>query len=373
MWSTSIWDEERSRRSSADEDQEQDPDRWCSHTACGQEVWQILSQWVWNLRLELGHTLHPTAMRMTEFAPADLSAESASRQPLTPTTSYGLPTFASTWKLGRMSGQDFVLQPDGTLRCLADHPLYPQERRPERDGTLRVVYAARIGDCRPCPLRQQCQWHGTSTKKPRRVSAVLHPIITAPILHEATKAQPAVHPHPLGRLATSLPSAGGGQAPSLPAGRLSDTLIRPHRLSLHHLDLFPVHSGHIGDFRGPNVWLAMPLRRQRLPSRSPSLASRTPLPLLWACRRSNTAYKNVAEFVLSSIGISVGAARHAAFPSPSRSFSLLCPALASLVPNSAASPWGRNLFVSGTPTISPLHAVSQGCSIGFPHLVAQLF
>ena len=107
----------------ADEDQEQDPDRWCSHTACGQEVWQILSQWVWNLRLELGHTLHPTAMRMTEFAPADLSAESASREPLTPTTSYGLPTFASTWKLGRMSGQDCVLQPDGTLRCLADHPL----------------------------------------------------------------------------------------------------------------------------------------------------------------------------------------------------------------------------------------------------------
>ena len=168
-------------------------------------------------------------------------------------------------------------------------------------------------------------------------------------------------------------SIGGSWSSSFVASRsLSDKLIRPHRLSLHHLDLFPVHSGHIGDFRGPNGWLAMPLRRQRLPSRSPSLGSRTPLPLLWACRRSNTAYKNVAEFVLSSIGISVGAGRHAAFPSPSRSFSLLCPALASLVPNSAASPGGRNLFVSGTPTISPLHAVSQGCSLGFPHLVAQL-
>src|SRR6266702_4200863 len=35
----------------ADEDSEQDPDRWCSHTPCGQEFWQILSQWVWNLRL----------------------------------------------------------------------------------------------------------------------------------------------------------------------------------------------------------------------------------------------------------------------------------------------------------------------------------
>jgi hypothetical protein len=29
----------------ADEDQEQDPDRWCSHTANGQEAWQIASQW----------------------------------------------------------------------------------------------------------------------------------------------------------------------------------------------------------------------------------------------------------------------------------------------------------------------------------------
>src|SRR5713226_9580272 len=34
----------------ADEDQEIDPDRWCSHAACGQEVWCIVSQWVWNLR-----------------------------------------------------------------------------------------------------------------------------------------------------------------------------------------------------------------------------------------------------------------------------------------------------------------------------------
>src|SRR5437763_10085893 len=39
----------------ADEDVEQDPDRWCSHSAWGQEAWHIISQWVWNLRLELGH------------------------------------------------------------------------------------------------------------------------------------------------------------------------------------------------------------------------------------------------------------------------------------------------------------------------------
>src|SRR5260370_6544680 len=54
----------------ADEDQEQDPDRWVSHTATGQEAWQLISQWVWNLRLELGHQLHPDPVRTTEFAPA---------------------------------------------------------------------------------------------------------------------------------------------------------------------------------------------------------------------------------------------------------------------------------------------------------------
>ncbi len=180
----------------ADEDQEQDCDRWCSHTPCGQECWQILSQWVWNLRLRLGHALHPAPMRMTEVASAAVCAEPASVLPSAASPSYGPPVFATTWKRGRMSGQDFVLQLDGTLRCLADHPLYPQERRPERDGTLRVVYAARIGHCRPCPLRQQCQWHGTSTKKPRRVSAVLHPQISTPTLplNEPPQARLAAHP-----------------------------------------------------------------------------------------------------------------------------------------------------------------------------------
>jgi hypothetical protein len=61
----------------SDEDKEQDFDRWCSYTACGQEFWQILSQWIWNLRLELGHRLQPTAMRTTEFAKAQAIPQTA--------------------------------------------------------------------------------------------------------------------------------------------------------------------------------------------------------------------------------------------------------------------------------------------------------
>ncbi len=167
----------------ADEDQELDPDRWCSHSAWGQEAWQIVSQWVWNLRLELGHRLSPTPLRTTEFAPAiPTSSEPVASCPPSspPTAGYGPPTPATSWKTGRFTGADFPLQPDGTLRCPAGQPLHLQERRQEADGSLRLVYAASIRHCRPCPLRAQCQWEGHATAKPRQVSVLLHPLRVGP-------------------------------------------------------------------------------------------------------------------------------------------------------------------------------------------------
>src|SRR6266702_5927058 len=53
----------------ADEDVEEDPDRWCSYTECGQELWQIACQWVWNLRLSLGQTTQGVQVREIEWAP----------------------------------------------------------------------------------------------------------------------------------------------------------------------------------------------------------------------------------------------------------------------------------------------------------------
>jgi hypothetical protein len=158
-----------------DEDKEQDPDRWCSHTPWGQEFWLILAQWIWNLRLELGQLLHPTPIRTTEFAPArspEPLAQSGGAEEAD--VSYQPPVWAVS-RMGCIAGTRFTPQADGTLRCPAGFPLYPQERRPERDGSLRVVYAARIGHCRPCLLREECQGYGVATKKPRRVSAVLWP------------------------------------------------------------------------------------------------------------------------------------------------------------------------------------------------------
>jgi len=210
----------------SDEDEEQATDRWVSRTQWGQEFWQIINQWIWNLRLELGQHAQATTMRVTdlaysqvqepsplppdddpppdgtpppvppgtappsaETAPVDPAPSSAapettgsaetSQNALDPLASYGPPKFAQPSFTHGFPGSAFTPQPDGTLRCPAGHPLYLQERRPERNGSLRVLYAARISHCRPCPLREQCQESG-STKKPRRVSAVFWPRTSPP-------------------------------------------------------------------------------------------------------------------------------------------------------------------------------------------------
>jgi len=203
----------------ADEDEEQAADRWVSRTQWGQEFWQIINQWVWNLRLELGQQVQATTMRLTELTysqvqtpppeddpppdgtpppvppgPSPHSTETSSslapddpparteptgsaetpQNVLDPLASYGPPQWARPSFTHGFPGSAFALQPDGTLRCSAGHPLYIQERRPERNGSLRVLYAARIGHCRSCPLRDQCQ-ESSTTLKPRRVSAVFWP------------------------------------------------------------------------------------------------------------------------------------------------------------------------------------------------------
>jgi hypothetical protein len=154
----------------SDEDQEIDPDRWCSHSAWGQECWQLVSQWVWKLRLELGHQLEPMPLRTTEFAvalPPQSEQTATSPASSAPASGYGPPTTATSFKTGRFTRADFPLQPDGTLRCPAGQSLTAHEWRREVDGSLRVVYGASLRSCRPCALRAQCQWNGSATAKPR--------------------------------------------------------------------------------------------------------------------------------------------------------------------------------------------------------------
>jgi hypothetical protein len=182
----------------ADEDDEQYADRWYSHTPCGQEFAQILAQWVWNIRLELGQQLAEASPQTTEFAPA-IEAEAASKEEPArrdlpaPQVQYSPPQWARPSFTGGFPGSAFTPQPDGTLRCPANYPLYPQERRPERGGSLRILYAARIGHCRSCPLRVQCQ-ESSDTIKPRRVSAVFWPLESLPPAHANVPAAPPPAP-----------------------------------------------------------------------------------------------------------------------------------------------------------------------------------
>lgn len=111
--------------------------------------------------------------------------------------SFGPPQWARAARVGSLGGQDFLPQADGTLRCRQGATLYSQERRLEHDGTVRVLYAARIADCRSCPIRTQCQGHGISTKKPRRVSAVLHPLSQLLPEEQSAESLSVLPPHPI--------------------------------------------------------------------------------------------------------------------------------------------------------------------------------
>jgi hypothetical protein len=63
----------------SEEDREIEPDRWVSGHPAGQELWQILAQWIWNLRLRLGAIAAPCTPRCTLWSePWPPSTEPAS-------------------------------------------------------------------------------------------------------------------------------------------------------------------------------------------------------------------------------------------------------------------------------------------------------
>jgi hypothetical protein len=168
----------------ADEDVEQDPDRWCSYTHHGQECWQIVSQWVWNLRLELGHVQQQPELRQTRLVDEVASPEATKPAPAEPSSealveeevveTYGPVEMAKEWAKcrGRFSGKDFVPLDEGTLRCPAGKLLHVRSRVPLRNGNLRICYSAKIGDCRTCSLAQQCIGRNASGEMPRQVSGI---------------------------------------------------------------------------------------------------------------------------------------------------------------------------------------------------------
>lgn len=129
-------------------------------------------------------------MRTTEFASAQMDESvPVSRPPDPAPVTYGPPQWARPSYTKGFAEADFTLQSDGTSRCPAGCTLYPQERRPERDGSLRVLYAARIGHCRMCRLREHCQESAT-TIKARRVSAVYWPVSSSALISDESPSVP---------------------------------------------------------------------------------------------------------------------------------------------------------------------------------------
>jgi hypothetical protein len=199
----------------SDEDAEQDPDRWCSCTPQGQEFWQILSQWIWNTRLELGMVAQEEQLRSTSWQGAGSDTPVTPVMPLSEAPrldqaedapmveQYGPLEVARSWgrASGRLTGQAFEVLSNGTLRCPAGKVLRPQERRKQADGTLRIVYRAKSEDCGNCRLARDCLGRQTSGEHPRRVSAVRKRIaqpggIKAALVHpEATMLDPSCEGH----------------------------------------------------------------------------------------------------------------------------------------------------------------------------------
>jgi hypothetical protein len=157
----------------ADEDLEEDPDRWCSYMECGQELWQIACQWTWNLRLSLGKTMQEVKPREMEWTPPKeappllLAVENAQEE-------YGPWQWAAAFgaATGRFGADAFVLQEDGKLRCPAGSSLWLSEVRQENAFTQRATYLGFRRDCEPCTLKEQCLGRGAKGNRARRVSAV---------------------------------------------------------------------------------------------------------------------------------------------------------------------------------------------------------
>ena len=188
----------------ADEDREQDAERWCAGTPWGQACWQILAQWVWNLRLELSQVAQPTELRTTQLSEAVIPETTAAlvtgpTMPQVRLVEARAPAQVGQWAKatwpGLFAGTDFTAQEDATLRCPAGQTLRERERRRQADGSLRIYYAARLSSCRACGLRAHCLRREPTQTLGRKVSLVVGRSPAPPPLAPAPEPTP---PLPVG-------------------------------------------------------------------------------------------------------------------------------------------------------------------------------
>lgn len=131
----------------------------------------------------------------------------------------------------------------GQLRCPQGATLYPQERRPEHDGTLRVLYAARLADCRSCPLRAVSRAWCLHQKAPSRQCC---PASSASVsIRRASTSVSACKPiRSSGTTGRDVSHAGHGCSGS--ETTWSPSMLNPLRIRLQHFARSHEHIGRIG-------------------------------------------------------------------------------------------------------------------------------
>src|SRR5215210_1657613 len=255
----------------SDEDTEQDPDRWCSHGPHGQEFWQVLSQWVWNTRLELGQVCQALPPRWTRWSDGEPSAPPTSTPAPAPQPSaapaqddvvavYGPLEWAQAWAKaqGRFAGADFEVLDAATLRCPAGKVLRLRERRPLPNGDVRIFYSAREGDCRACPVVERCLGHGASGANPRRVSAVQR------LIGRYARAKPVLGPEPMRDADAGMGKAELGEVlwGDVSGRRLRRDLVRRLRRQTVTVEVLPVVVR--APPAGPRLWTRAERAHRRL-------------------------------------------------------------------------------------------------------------
>lgn len=178
----------------AHEDRESDPDRFCSHNPLGQELWQLLAQHVWNLRLWRAAQTHPeqASTRRTLWAAArapvslcegsrllrlkGLSAFGAAAQACCPWDKQPLESRVALRPSGPMQGQpqrfpaaDFELLSPKRVKCPEGHVLKRHGRLKTAQGA-KIVFRAQAKDCSRCSARGRCLARGAGRSTARHVT-----------------------------------------------------------------------------------------------------------------------------------------------------------------------------------------------------------
>ncbi len=165
------------------EDAEIKTDDWRSFSPQGEDLWQILCQWVWNHRVQLGSLIVPEespAERVLKFEavttahqgmPVDLEWEEAKKMD---DLQRWLEEKKETelWQ-ERPSGNEgvFTCNPEGFVHCPLGFKMRLVEKR-ERVSGLRHRYEMTAAKCETCPLKGDCRGKRSSKLTGRKIDVL---------------------------------------------------------------------------------------------------------------------------------------------------------------------------------------------------------